>query len=79
MFNYTNKEEFMYLLVSAGDVKIIFTEDDIKREYEVDRYEERNCVRPELHGQPKIKGFNGPMWGGRNEGKAIIRYESYKK
>ena len=33
-------------------------------------------TRPELQGQPKIAGFNGPCWGGTTEqGEPIIRYE----
>lgn len=75
--NFNINNEFMYLLVNQGEVSILFSEDEIKRKYEVIKYEERNCVRSELFGQPKIKGYNGPMWGGRNEGKPIIRYERY--
>lgn len=33
-------------------------------------------TRPELQGQPKIAGFNGPCWGGTTDhGEPIIRYE----
>lgn len=48
-------------------------------DYHDDYWAER--TRPELFGQPRLKGLNGPMWNGwgvlksTGETVAIIRYE----
>lgn len=36
-------------------------------------------VRPELYGQPRIKGYVGGMYGGVRNGQTIIRYECVKE
>lgn len=42
---------------------------------ELNGVETRTCLRPCLQGQPKIRGFIGPCYGGEVNGVPVIRYE----
>jgi hypothetical protein len=47
------------------------------RGFEFAGFSDNKRLRPELQGQPKFCGLNGPMWNGINErGEPIVRYET---
>ncbi|RUS44925.1 hypothetical protein [Cohnella sp. AR92] len=69
------QEEFLYQIATPGNGQLI-TKGELEQKYVISGYEERECVRDELYGQPKLVGFSGPMWNGRKNGIPVIRYES---
>ena len=46
--------------------------------YEITGYNNNLGNRMELIGQPKFKGFLGPMYDGLQDDNPVIRYESHK-
>lgn len=64
-------------------IKVKFTDGTTDVYYHDDDWAER--TRPELFGQPRLSGLNGPMWNGwgvlksTGETVTIIRYEKPSK
>lgn len=53
----------IYQIVSNNGGEIL-TADELAARYDVTDTESGTHLRPELRGQPRIKGLCGPMWGG---------------
>lgn len=65
----------IYRLVAKSGVKDL-TLEELKKNEEIDGKEDRTNLKKELQGQPKVRGFLGPMWDGTLDGKNVIRYET---
>lgn len=65
----------IYRLVAKSGVKDL-TLEELKKNEEIDGKEDRTNLKKELQGQPKVRGFLGPMWDGILDGKNVIRYET---
>jgi hypothetical protein len=68
-----NKIEFIYQVVTE-DGSEYYTFDELFSKYNFVDLNKRGRI--ELHNQPCIAGLIGPMWGGYEDGKAVIRYET---
>lgn len=74
----------IYKLVSQIDGRLsveTFTADNIIPAMEVRNYQfnglcHRKSLRAELQGQPMFQGVLGPMWGGTENDKPVVRYET---
>ncbi|MBH8599086.1 MULTISPECIES: hypothetical protein [unclassified Thermoactinomyces] len=70
------QNQFLYEVVSEFRVETFESTDELTAKYERSGYWESRVTREELHHQPTLWGFNGPMYGGIRDGKIVIRYES---
>ena len=59
----------LYQIVSTDGAQLL-TAEELAARYDVSELETGTHLRPELRGQPRIKGLCGPMWGGHYDGDA---------
>lgn len=56
-----------------------FSFEELKEKFTIRGWNENLSQRTELHDQPKLQGFVGPMYNGKQDDKTIIRYESIEE
>lgn len=70
----------IYELVSMKEDKSLTTEylqkSQLVEKNLIQGINENEKSKEELRGEPKLKGFLGPMYGGEKDGKVVIRYET---
>lgn len=70
--------EFIYEVVTTYNSKRYEDLDTFLDNHLINAWNDNPRQREELQEQPIIDGCNGPMYGGKQGDKVVIRYESYK-
>lgn len=66
-----------YIYQVVGEkVEWFKTKDELTKKYNAYGTETGTHLRRELQGQPRLNALIGPMYGGQDGGKTVIRYET---
>lgn len=74
----TTKLDFLYQVATVNGAKY-YTEQEFETSFKITGKNENKTGRIELQGRPIVSDLLGPMWGGYQNGKAVIRYESQEE
>lgn len=61
--------------VATNNGSTYYDEVELTAKFEVTGFHTNDRTRKELQGEYKLRGLNGPMYNGLNDGKTVIRYE----
>ena len=66
---------YVYQLVSRTEGTKYLTSEELSATFLVEDFQ-FGSKHPDLNGQPKLKGYLGPMYNGTKDDKTVIRYET---
>ncbi|CAB4203434.1 hypothetical protein UFOVP1382_50 [uncultured Caudovirales phage] len=72
----SSEQKFVYQVAGKSGTEEFASREALLKKYTSIGTVTSGSLRPQLQGQPKLKGLLGPMWNGEKNGVAYVRYET---